>query len=499
MAFEVGYKSISGQITGISQHIVLNTPEVVSQENNCIIIYTYPIDIALTHPFDTLSDGVVCDFGDELKIRYGYFGDMYIKCVHGDEELLQYQYGSLPDLHSWGLVDFTYNGITYCGLAVFDRMTKTNGYIIGFDTQFYGIEKQGGSDDYGPYSRPDGYEGGTFDDSSDEIPLPDTPAIGITDVGFVNLYEVSTGALQSLGEDLFPELEPIDPTTGAFEALTSIGYNIAQLLVSYQNAQLIPYIIDCHILPVKPTTGVAAGIKIGYKTFEQQGNVVTSDYVDIDCGTLNIGEYYASFLDYSSNVKLFLPFIGFVDVKNEWFQSGLLNVYYRFNVVDGSFMAFVRATSSKSNLTNSVVAQYGGNACVHIPVTGSNYSSLTSGLVNAASAPVVGGKGIVSADTANTAMSLLGDMAGSPAGSNGYNCTTSFLGVRTPYLLIERIAANFAENYPEEHGLPDNVYHSNFSNVRGFTTATDLHLDGLTCLDAEKDLIANAFKNGIIF
>lgn len=52
-----------------------------------------------------------------------------------------------------------------------------------------------------------------------------------------------------------------------------------------------------------------------------------------------------------------------------------------FNIIDGSCIAFVIATSSKSKLADTVVATFGGNCCVHMPITGVNYSSMISGVV----------------------------------------------------------------------------------------------------------------------
>ncbi|WP_254555309.1 hypothetical protein, partial [Salmonella enterica] len=80
--------------------------------------------------------------------------------------------------------------------------------------------------------------------------------------------------------------------------------------------------------------------KIGFKTFNYNPNNVLSDYVIYNCGTLEIGEYYHNFLDYvGTRAKLYLPFIGFVNVNPEWFIGGRLQVKYHFNVIDGSCIA----------------------------------------------------------------------------------------------------------------------------------------------------------------
>lgn len=365
------------------------------------------------------------------------------------------------------------------------------------------------SPEYGDASGPGGYDGGTFDDSSDTIGIPSMPSIGVSSIGFVNVYNPSTGALAQLGEDLFPDFTPttpytptgntvIDAITDVAEALANIATNIPNMIEMYNNAQLINYIIDCHVIPCAPTVGSSQSIKIGYRTMNQVAPKVSSDYVDVDCGCINIGEYYRNFIDYApyTTAKLFLPFVGFVPIEPELFQSGTLKVVYRFNVIDGSFMAFVLSTSSKSKLKDTVIGQWGGNACVHVPITGVNYSNMVSGIAAGASAVVAEiGKGslIGAADAAlNTA-------AAAPAlqSSNGYNATTSFLSVRTPYLMIERSVSHYSKNYGHEQGYPASIT-TKLSKITGYTEADSIHLEGIGATDTELKEIAALLAAGVV-
>lgn len=428
----------------------------------------------------------------------------------------QYGVGLYSGSQRAGLVIREVDGITYLGLLAVSNFPDYNtGSFEGFNIQMliddYGeIEgEREVSPDYGDASGPGGYDGGTFDDSSDTIGIPTMPSIGVSSIGFVNVYNPSTGALAQLGEDLFPDFTPttpytptgntvIDAITDVAEALANIATNIPNVIEMYNNAQLINYIIDCHIIPVTPTVGSSQAIKIGYRTMNQAAPKVTSDYVDCDCGTLNIGEYYRNFIDYGpyTQAKLFLPFVGFVPIEPELFQSGALKVVYRFNVIDGSFMAFVLSTSSKSKLSNSVIGQWGGNACVHVPITGINYSNMVSGIAAGASAVVAEiGKGSL----IGTADAALNTAAAAPAlqSSNGYNATTSFLSVRTPYLVIERSVSHYSKDYGHEQGYPSEITTS-LSKISGYTEADSIHLEGLGATDEEMKEIASLLAAGVI-
>lgn len=369
------------------------------------------------------------------------------------------------------------------------------------------------SPEYGEASGAGGYSGGTFDDSSDVISIPSMPAMGVTSAGFINVYAPTSGELNQFGSELFPDLSftPVsqggapssvtDALVAMAQVLVDFGNQIPQLIDMYINANLIQYVIDCHLIPVSPTTSGTASLKVGFKTFSQAPAKVTSDYVDFDCGSLNVGEYYANFADYApyTSAKLYLPFVGFMDIAPEYWQSGTLNVVYRFNVIDGSFVAYVKSTSSKSKLADSVIAQFGGNACVHIPITGLNYASMVSGIVSAVS-PLLpssksnGGLADKLVNSANTIAAAKPTMQQ----SNGYNATTSFLTVRFPYLLIERSVSNYSKDFAKENGIPSNITTS-FASLTGLTKATMLHLDGISgATDDDLDEIAQLLSEGII-
>ena len=403
--------------------------------------------------------------------------------------------------------------------------TNDTKYIDTGGLPFYNIFKIGDftiyekSDEYGNYSSGGGYGGGSFDDSSDAFGLPSLPSLGVSEVGFINVYNPSKGQLQGFADELFPNFEMPTPSTATgIEAVAENLANTFEVLgdfaESYVNAGLINYVIDCHIVPVAPVTSGTSSIKVGFKTFNYSPAKVTSDYVEFDCGSLEIAEYYQNFLDYEgTKAKLYLPFVGFVDIKPEWFQSGKLGVTYHFNVIDGSCIAFVIATSSKSNLKNTVVATFGGNCCVHMPITGVNYSSMISGVVGGAVGIASNASNMIKSNRADkgTVMSNIEGATGIASNladavsakpsieqSNGYNAGLSFMCYRRPYLLIERPVASFSKNYPKEQGLPLNVT-KKLGSMKGFTTCTAPVVDNFHCLEEEKEMIKQALIEGTIF
>ena len=395
------------------------------------------------------------------------------------------------------IYDFSYNELTYNDASIsmpFDQNIED--LYIG-TTQPIEFD-----DDYGNYSGGGGYGGGSFDDSSDHMGLPSLPDIGVSDSGFVNVYLISKNQLQGFVDELFPDFELPTPSTA--EGIEAVAENLSNTVKvigdfanSYINRGLVDYVIDCHIVPVTPAAVDNTGLKVGFKVFSYNPKKVTSDYVEFNCGTLSIPEYYQNFLDYAgTRAKLYLPFIGFVDVKPEWFQSGKLQIIYHFNIIDGSCIANIIGTSSKSKLTDTVVATFGGNCCVHMPITGVNYSSMISGIAGGVGQVA---SGIGSGSMSNALKGLENAVTARPElqQSNGYNAGMSFMSYRQPYLLIERAVASFSKNYPKENGLPLNATQK-LSNLSGMTICENVILDNFPCLPEEKEMIQAALAEGII-
>lgn len=376
------------------------------------------------------------------------------------------------------------------------------------------------SEEFGPASKPDGYGHSgvnpAFDHTSEAVTVPVKPTISVTTAGFYHAYKVTQGLLQNFGAKLFPSISGIVQDITGISSTEDVLKAIANLLFSptlFQlqqsvgnsisvidmiiNGKAIDYVVDCHVIPVSPSVGGSENIKCGARTLDISAPVITEDYIDFECGTISIPENFQNYIDFhGTRAKLFLVGVGFVDIKPEFWNGGALSVKYRFNILDGSFMCYVSSTSGKSALANTVVGQYGGCMCLHIPVTGVSYASMISGLVtgsmslagNIASGNAVGAVG-GALTVANTKPSL--------AQSNNYNSSTAFLGVRRPYLQIERQVPTFSTRYTMEQGLPLNVSMS-LNSVSGFTIIEDPRLN-LTCDDEEREEIYMLLQKGVIF
>ena len=362
-----------------------------------------------------------------------------------------------------------------------------------FDPDFGPASDEGG---YGPDGGSGGGSGGpgpTFDAESDPwVDYPIKP--GIASLGLVNLYKCDVGSLVNLGAELFPDIH--FPTS-----LSDVGEVLAAVSDSIWNSKLIDYIISAHIIPIDVTGGNLTDIKVGTRTMTGiMARPITDDVVEFNCGSIHIDEYYTSFIDYMTRCRLYLPFHGMVEIKPEFWQSATLQVKYLFNVIDGSFVAQVFSTVTRHQKPfKSLIGQYTGCACVHVPMTGGAYASMFSGMISGAGGMAAG---LATSNPALAATSALNTaaMMGSGGGaqmSNSYNASAGFYGHPCPYVIIERPVSHFSTRYNKEKGLPLLV-EKTIGSCLGYTTAEDAILDGIPCTSDEKRRIKDLLKSGII-
>lgn len=359
------------------------------------------------------------------------------------------------------------------------------------DEDGYGPDPGGKS----PTGGGSGGPGPTFDEASDPwIDYPIKP--GVAALGLVNLYKCDVGSLVNLGAELFPDIH--FPSS-----LTDVGPVLAAVSDSIWNSKLIDYIISAHIVPVNVTGGQLEDIKVGTRTMTGiLARPISDDVVEFNCGTVHIDEYYTNFVDYMTRCRLYLPFYGMIELKPEYWQSADLNVKYYFNVIDGSFIVKVFSTVTRHQKQfKSMIGQYTGCACVHVPMTGASYASMFGGMIANAGGMALGmatGNPAAAATSAlNISMGAMQGANGQAMASNAYNASAGFYGHPCPYLIIERPISQFSTKYAEENGLPL-LASKKIGNCSGFTTAENIILDGIPCTDAEKEKIRSAFKTGVI-
>ena len=232
---------------------------------------------------------------------------------------------------------------------------------------------------------------GTFDDTSDKIPIPSLPIISATNSGLITLFRPNLNKLQQLGAYLWTNL------TDFIDNLNKIFTNP------------MDYMIALNIFPCLPPVDAERPIKIGSFTTTIYMPPVTSQWYEHDCGTIRINEYWGSALDYSPNTKIsaFLPFIGSVQLNTDEVMNRTIGLRYRIDLLSGQCVAMI-------TVDGTVYYQFTGECAVPVPLTGSDWSRTYAAVVGAIGTAITAG-------VAAGGIGLVNQTAGSMIAANSYN------------------------------------------------------------------------------
>lgn len=233
---------------------------------------------------------------------------------------------------------------------------------------------------------------------------------------------------------------------------------------------------------------------------------IPNQFMQFDCGTIELPREYHDFRDYEpyTRLSLFLPFVGDVNIStNDCITPHKIHVIYNIDFLSGVACAEVL-------IDEDVRYAYQAAMCAAIPVTSSDASRLLASLIGAAVGAVGGGVmgGIVggTAGSSMVARSLIGgvsEAALSPINgiqtqrTGSISANTGLLGEMKPYVLVTRPISVVADQYKSLLGQPYQL-DGTLGSQKGFVKVREVHLDGITATEVEKTEIEQMLKEGVI-
>lgn len=259
-------------------------------------------------------------------------------------------------------------------------------------------------------------------------------------------------------------------------------------------------IITLHKVFVSPIDSGNGTIVVGRLDSEVPSATVTQQYVEVDCGTIDCFEYFGNVFDYApyTNVSLYLPFIGIVPLDVSDVMRSTVNVIYRVDVFTGACLAMV-IISRDGNTIN--LYQYSGVASVEYPLTGQTHSGLISGLLGIAG----GVAGLAMSATGAGAIAGIGAIAGGLVNANksnfarasGFSGSSGAMGIKTPYLILQRPQTKVADYFAGLRGYVTN-YSNKLGAFSGNVVVSDVHVSGINATDNELQQIESILRSGVI-
>lgn len=253
------------------------------------------------------------------------------------------------------------------------------------------------------------------------------------------------------------------------------------------------YCISLMLSPVDATTSASKNIKFGKYDSGVSAPFVTSQWHEVNCGSINVPLKYGSFIDFEphAKAKIFLPFIGFRSISINEIIGSTIYIKYHIDILTGVGVCMVKVVKQQSS--SSVLYTYDCNVNIQVPLTANNYNQVVSSLLSA-SMSAVSGNGMGAAAGLAQAASSLGSPDLSQSGSLSPN--SGILSVLTPFVAIQMPVPSIPSGYNEQVGKPSNVYTA-IGNLSGFTVCEDIHVNISGATSEEISMIEDAFHKGV--
>lgn len=244
-------------------------------------------------------------------------------------------------------------------------------------------------------------------------------------------------------------------------------------------------IIGIHKVFCSPSIGGRKPIKVGYINSGVESNVVSNQYTTVNCGSVSLSEYFGNVFDYApfTNVKLYLPFVGVVNLDVADVMRSTITVEYGIDVFTGDCLAKVIVNRDG---VGGVLYSYPGNCAVKYPYSSGSYLGILGFGASAVLSLMTGVPLFTS-----PAGGLSTPHGGSFAGNSGAT------GPKIPYLVVSRPESAVARNFNSFEGYPVN-FTAKISDCRGYIRVKECHLSGINATDDELDMIDQILKDGII-
>lgn len=492
-SFALGYDSINHWVCVLSRDTVnCIAYDVDTKKTN---IYKYNHSSYAKGIYDNekyIVDGVTVGIGYNNLIKLGsvIVSPIYLQSVIGDGKTSNLAYQAYYNLFNY-----------YTPTSYPNNSDDQGSNPSGKDPD---TGKPDGTTDYDPTDT----SPSNADNTSDDIFSPSKPAQGVTNTGFVTVYNPSITEIQSLATFMW-------------------SAEIPDLLKKIFNEPL-DAIIDLKLLYAPVTTANRQKIWLGVTETNTSSLRVTQQFTEFDCGSIDVATYFQSFLDYTpyTKISIYLPFIGYRELNTDEVMDSIINLKYMIDIFSGSCVAIITLTKTVgSTQLNSVMYQFDGNCSMEIPFTSLNMQQYISAVLNVASATaqaVTAGQAVMNtpelgryskttkaewasvnknfeqslSNLGNTGLDLIStkprvSRAGSLAGAN------ASMAVKQAYLIIERPMQQMPTDYAHFMGIPLNLT-KRLSSMTGFTVISDIQFSSSIATDEEHAIVVGLLKQGVI-
>lgn len=318
---------------------------------------------------------------------------------------------------------------------------------------------------------------GSFDKTGDDISIPALPTLSAVDAGFITLFNPTLAQMRNLASYMWSDLFDVNTWKKIF-------------------ADPMGAVLGVSIVPVSVPNGEVKEVKVGNISTGVSMTTAASQYVEIDCGTISVKEYWGAYLDYDPYTKaeIYLPYIGIHPLSTDDIMNKDVHVVYHVDILSGSCCAYVKCGGS-------VLYSFVGQCASSIPITGDNWTNVINGAIS-----IAGSIGSMVATGGATAPMAVGQIASTSVNtmkpnvekSGSMGGTGGMLGVQTPYLILTRPRQALPKDQNTFMGYPAFITEK-LQDLTGYTEIDSIHLENVPATESELSEIEDLLKGGVIF
>ena len=404
--------------------------------------------------------------------------------VNTMKQYFVFYYGSYSQVYSKNFAE-SYGDFLYSSGATAQTIdSKRNPAIPAYETFQAaldalndGIWEDPGNDPYNAGGESGSGGGtGTFSGTGDDISIPSLPILSAVDAGFITLFNPSVSQLHALATYMWEN------------PLFDIS-NWKKLFADPMEA-----ILGLSIVPVNVPSSGSANVKVGNIVTDVAMTKAAGQYVTVDCGTLNVNEYWGAYLDYAPYTKaeLYLPYCGTHPISVDDIMGKSVHVVYHVDILSGACCAYVQCDGT-------VLYTFVGQCSCSVPITGNDWTNVVNGAVNMATSigSMVATQGMTApyaiANIASSAANVVKpnvEKSGAMGGMGG------MLGVQTPYLILTRPRQAVPKKQNKYMGYPAYITEK-LQDLIGYTEIESINLTNISATEQETSEIIRLLKEGV--
>lgn len=328
--------------------------------------------------------------------------------------------------------------------------------------------------------------------------LPSIPTASST--GFMKLYAPTDAEITALRTELTQD-------------------TVLNNLKKYFGNNPLDFIIGLQVVPGTFTLSTNK-YRINYGSYSSNVamNAIADEMCELDYGTLDLKEIYASWEDYNPHTKMsiYLPYLGIKDLDPDRVNGTELHLKYYIDATTGSILA--RLTSKRRDSGNEgaeyLVNQWAGQAAYTIPVTNVQHDAAVNAVISIVSAAVSVGAAVATSGASMAAQAATAAAVGSSIGNaalsgahagktditmqGSVSGSLAFFTGREAYVTIEYPREGRPDSYDHIVGMPSNIRTDlKHQPLNSYIEFVNVDVSGLDAPADEKQAIVEALRGGI--